>query len=59
MAQMFDRGNSDKFHESKLHRQNCPYQYFTIIKAHLLVMFILIFMAHVRMRMITSNQSFS
>ena len=28
-AQMFDGENFDEFDESKLHRQNFPYQYFT------------------------------
>ena len=28
MAQMFDGENFDEFDESKLHRQNFPFQYF-------------------------------
>ena len=31
MAQMFDGVNFDEFDESKLHRQNFPFQYFAKI----------------------------
>ena len=31
IVQMFDGGKFDKFDELKLHHQNFPYQYFTII----------------------------
>ena len=46
MVQRFDGENFDEFDESKLHRQNFPYQYFTIIEAHPLVTIV----AHARVR---------
>ena len=44
MAQMFDGENFDEYNESKLHRQNFPFQYFAIE----LIVLLVIFMAHAK-----------